>query len=374
MELGIWLPMYGGWLRSLDQPTGPDIASCLAIAQQSEALGFDFLYASENLLNCIHGPGEAVAEAWSLLTAIAATTSKVGLVGAIKPGFRSPFLVARMVDTLRQIAGRPVAINIVCGWWREEFDLSGVPWLDHTGRYERAESFLRSLHRVYQPPRPAANQVSDGTATSARLHAPVNYGLDADALPQIWISGHSEDALRMSGEWANCLFLNGMTDAALKRHVAAARQSAMRWGREVSVGINAYVIATETRAQAEARYREVITQRNTESIEYFRDVMLNSGSVAWEGLSDEQLVDSNAGFEARLIGSFEDVRNRLRELRGIGVEKVVFQFDDPMRDAGPFMKNVIRPLREEFAAEAADELEHDAAPVGAGRSQPARAY
>ena len=152
MEFGIWLPVYGGWLRSLDAPTAPDVAACLAIAQQAEALGFDFLYASENLLNCIHGPAESVADAWSILAAIAAVTSKVGLCGAVKPGFRSPFLVARMLDTLSKIAERKLGMNIVCGWWKEEFELSGVDWLDHDGRYDRAAEFLRSLYGLFQPP------------------------------------------------------------------------------------------------------------------------------------------------------------------------------------------------------------------------------
>lgn len=47
MQFGIWLPVYGGWLRSWDQPAGPDVAACLKIAEQAEAMGFDFLYASE---------------------------------------------------------------------------------------------------------------------------------------------------------------------------------------------------------------------------------------------------------------------------------------------------------------------------------------
>jgi len=49
-------------------------------ARQVEALGFDFLYASENLLNCIHGPSESVADAWSILAAIAVVTSQPGQV------------------------------------------------------------------------------------------------------------------------------------------------------------------------------------------------------------------------------------------------------------------------------------------------------
>ncbi|MFD1488828.1 LLM class flavin-dependent oxidoreductase [Ancylobacter vacuolatus] len=98
---------------SRDTPTGPDVAACLAIAQQAEALGFDFLYASENLLNCIHGPRESVADAWTILAAIAAVTHKVGLCGAVKPGFRSPFLVARMLDTLTRISERRRSISPV---------------------------------------------------------------------------------------------------------------------------------------------------------------------------------------------------------------------------------------------------------------------
>src|SRR4051812_4458358 len=234
MEFGIWLPVYGGWLRSLDAPTGPDVASCLAIAQQAEALGFDFLYASENLLNCIHGPSEGVADAWTILAAIAVVTHKVRLCGAVKPGFRSPFLVARMLDTLSKIAERRLGMNIVCGWWKEEFDLSGVDWLDHDGRYERAAEFLRSLYGLFQPPMelPDANpsdphfQNYAGEADQAP-----SYGLDHSALPEVWIAGHSAQAVAMAAEWGHCLFLNGMPDDDLKRHIENARQEANRWGR-----------------------------------------------------------------------------------------------------------------------------------------------
>src|SRR4051812_38098309 len=268
MEFGIWLPVYGGWLRSLDQPTAPDVASCLAIAQQAEALGFDFLYASENLLNCIHGPRESVADAWSILAAIAAVTSKVGLCGAVKPGFRSPFLVARMLDTLSKIAERRLGMNIVCGWWKEEFDLSGVDWLDHDGRYQRAAEFLRSLYGLFQPPL----ELPDAGATespfqndSASGQAP-SYGLDLNALPEVWIAGHSDQAVQMAAEWGHCLFLNGMRDDDLKRHIENTRQQANRWGRTILVAANAYVIATESSDQARQRWKSVLDRRNAQTI------------------------------------------------------------------------------------------------------------
>jgi FMNH2-dependent dimethyl sulfone monooxygenase len=353
MQFGIWLPVYGGWLRTLDQPSGPDVAACLAIAQQAEALGFDFLYASENLLNCIHGPAEGVADAWSLLGAIAAKTTKVGLSGAVKPGFRSPFLVARMIDTLTRIAERRLGVNIVCGWWKEEFALSGVDYLDHDGRYDRAAAFLRDLNRLFQPPLDPL--FDDETGPDEHIlpfprpaggeRATPSYGLDAAALPEVWIAGHSGRATALAAEWGDCLFLNGMDDATLAEHVAAARQQANRFGRTLQVALNAYVIVTETGSQAEQRRRVLLSRRNPETIAFFRSVMAESGAAAWAALDDEQMVDSNAGLDAGLVGSFEEVRERVAALAALGVDKLVCQFDDPMRDAGPFMKRVIRPHR-----------------------------
>jgi FMNH2-dependent dimethyl sulfone monooxygenase len=356
MEFGIWLPVYGGWLRSLDAPTAPDVAACLAIAQQAEALGFDFLYASENLLNCIHGPAESVADAWSILAAIAAVTSKVGLCGAVKPGFRSPFLVARMLDTLSKIAERKLGMNIVCGWWKEEFELSGVDWLDHDGRYDRAAEFLRSLYGLFHPPATVrdATKVDAAFENDIEIDQPPSYGLDHSALPEVWIAGHSDRAVQMAAEWGHCLFLNGMSDQELKRRIETVRQEANAWGRTILVAANAYVIATDAAEQAQRRWKSVIARRNSQTIDFFRKVIGGSGAAAWASLGEEQMVDSNAGFELGLIGSFEDIRRRIPKLQAIGLDRIVCQFDDPMRDAGPFMKNVIRPLRERRVIEFAE--------------------
>lgn len=349
-EIGIWLPVYGGWLRTRDRSRGPDIRGCLAIAQQAEALGFDFLYASENLLNCIHGPKVAVVDAWSLISALAATTSRIGLCAAVKPGFRSPLLVARMIDTLTQIAGRSLAINVVCGWWQDEFDLANVDWLDHAGRYDRADAFLRTLHRLFDP------DMERSATRDLLVHTPFGpgaegepyrtFGFNGEGLPEIWVSGHSDRATRLTSEWGHCLFLNGMPDRQLAAHIAAARQMANRWGRGVTIALNAFVIATEYPEQARERRSRIVQDRNEETISFFRGVMEASGAAAWTDLSDEQMVDSNCGLDAGLVGSFAEVRERLQALAALGIDKIVCQFDDPMRDVGPFMRHVVQPLKE----------------------------
>jgi FMNH2-dependent dimethyl sulfone monooxygenase len=85
-------------------------------------------------------------------------------------------------------------------------------------------------------------------------------------------------------------------------------------------------------------------RRNPETIAFFRSLMDESEATAWANLTEEQMVDSNAGFVPGLIGSFDEIRGRIAALADLGVNRIVCQFDDPMRDAGPFMKQVVRPL------------------------------
>lgn len=345
---GVWLPVYGGWLRTLNHSASPDVRSCIEVGQQADALGYDFLYASEDLLNSVHGPGTAVIDAWSLLSSLAATTAGIGLCGALKPGLRSPLLAARMVDTVSKIAGRRATINITSGWWKDEFELAGVPWLDHKGRYDRADAFLRTLSRLRDPA-----MAYSASSDIDRIRPPNSsgaFGFDPDLSPDIWISGHSERATALAAEWGNCLFLNGLPDVQLARQIIEARQAAMRWGRHISIAVNAFVIADEDALTARKRREHILKSRDDEAIAFFRAAMEASGAASWVDLTDDLMIDANAGFNAGLVGSFAEVRNRIKQLAVLGVDKIACQFDDPLRDVAPFMQHVVLPLREAIPA------------------------
>ncbi|MHA3976047.1 LLM class flavin-dependent oxidoreductase [Halovulum sp. GXIMD14794] len=325
MRFGIWLPVYGGWLRSRDSAPGTDIDACIQTAILAEAAGYDFLYASENLLNPIHGPEARVIDAWSLLAAIAPMTLRIGLCGAVKPGFRPVTQMARMVDTVAQLARRPVSLSVVCGWWQEEFDRAGVEWLDHAGRYDRAEAFADRLLAGFDD--------AEG-------------GIDPAHRPKIWLAGQSARATAMAARIGDCLFLNGMSDDVLAEQIGRMREAAARQGREVEIAINAHVMAAPSVAAAQARVERLIARRDQASIAYFREVMAQSGADSWKALGDAEMVDSNAGFAAGLIGDPPALKTRLRQLAALGVTRVLCQFDDPVADAAAFMTQVVKPLRE----------------------------
>jgi FMNH2-dependent dimethyl sulfone monooxygenase len=322
MEFGVWLPVYGGWLRLKDQRHRPHFDHCRLVAQRAEAHGFKYLYASENYLNCVYGPTHEVADVWVYLSAIAATTKRVELVGGVKPGFIPPFVMAHMITSLDWVSSGRATINIVCGWWQQEFEHCNATVLDHDRRYERAEEYVRCLKGLW----------TESPFSFKGDHYDLNDVFFAGRVigrphPNLWISGHSQNALEFAGKHGDVLFVNGMSPSRISSLASKARCEAARYGRELRIATNAFVLLEHTDDAAERRYETIVARRDRELIANFRSAMDASGAALWAGLSETEMVDSNAGFEARLVGSPRSIRRRLAEFEEAGVDIIMCQFE-----------------------------------------------
>lgn len=343
MQLGLWLPVYGGWLRVKGCRLGPDFAFCSRLAARAEALGFDYIYASENLLNCVYGPEAEVAECWTFLSGIAARTSRIGLMAAIKPGFYPPLMAAQMAKGLDHISRGRFGLNLVSGWWREEFEQAGVDYLDHAGRYRRATEFTHCLKTIWRgQPHEFDGEYYHlrGNGLPGRMHASPH--------PPIWISGHSGKAVDLAATEGNVLFLNSQPRGELIDKIQQVRARAAREKRTLRVAVSVFVLLGESDAAAQAHYDSLIASRDQGLIERFRTIMGESGAETWAGLTDEQMVDSNCGFASNLIGSSETVAERLYELYQLGVDIVMCQFEDMRADTERFGQHVLPILRSAF--------------------------
>src|SRR5688500_2342468 len=82
-------------------------ADLVALARRAEAVGFDSVWVPDHLL--FRRPGEApvgAREAWSLLAALAAATTRVELGPLVLcAAWRNPALLAKMADTVDEISG-----------------------------------------------------------------------------------------------------------------------------------------------------------------------------------------------------------------------------------------------------------------------------
>lgn len=106
------------------------------------------------------------------------------------------------------------------------------------------------------------------------------------------------------------------------------RQHAEAAGREVKIGVNAFVILDATDEGAEQRLREIVEGADKEAVEGFRKAVQDAGAATgdkkgmWANSSFEDLVQYNDGFKTGLIGSRETIEAKLEQLRDLRVHSL----------------------------------------------------
>ena len=119
----------------------------LAIAAAAEAAGFDSLWVGDHLLyRGEGGPERGPWDAWAILAALAAATTRVQLGPLVAcTGFHPPGLIARMTAAIDEISGGRFVLGLGCGWNEPEFAAFGIPYDHRVARFEEAFAIIRAL-------------------------------------------------------------------------------------------------------------------------------------------------------------------------------------------------------------------------------------
>jgi probable F420-dependent oxidoreductase len=121
----------------------------VAMARQVEDLGFDSLWLGDHLL--YREPDGKTAgpwEAWTMLAAIAAATSRIRLGPLVAcTAFHNPAILAKQAATLDEISGGRFVLGLGAGWNETEFRAFGLPFDHRISRFEEAFTIIRTLLR-----------------------------------------------------------------------------------------------------------------------------------------------------------------------------------------------------------------------------------
>jgi len=145
MKIGLMLPL--GEDDVLGRPVGWEQLRDMAIA--ADAGGLDSVWGADHLIFRSQGESHGIHECWTILTAVAAVTSRVEigpLVLALP--FRNPALVAKMAAALDEVSGGRLILGLGCGWHEPEFDAFDFPFDHRVGRFEEALEVLVPLLRT----------------------------------------------------------------------------------------------------------------------------------------------------------------------------------------------------------------------------------
>ena len=140
MKIGLMLPL------SEDETNGFTDLRAMAIA--AEEGGLDSVWGADHVIFREGGETTGIHECWTVLTALAAVTSRVQigpLVLALP--FRNPALTAKMAAELDEVSGGRLILGLGCGWHRPEFDAFGYPFDHRVSRFDEGLQILVPLLR-----------------------------------------------------------------------------------------------------------------------------------------------------------------------------------------------------------------------------------
>ena len=350
LQFAYWAPNVSGGLviSNYPQKTGWTFEENVQYAQIAEENGFDYVLLQTRFF-ASYG-AEKQLEAATLASALAARTNRLNIITAVLPGLWHPGVMAKMLATIDHISNGRASVNIVSGWFKGEFTGFGEPWLDHDERYRRSEEFIRVLKELWT--KEYANFKGDFySLNDAQLKPkPIRQ-------PKIFQGGNSRAAKEMAGRVSDVYFMNGNTLENIKAQideVTALRQA--NGLAPIEFGINGFVIVRNTEEEAKQVLREIIEQADVEAVKGFKNSVKTAGAASpegkgmWADAKYEDLLQYNEGFKTGLIGTPEQVADRIIELKKIGVNIVLTGFLNYEEDIQAFGEKVIPLVREKEQA------------------------
>jgi probable F420-dependent oxidoreductase len=304
MRFGLSLPHYDFSLPGV-RPIGFD-----ALAQhagRAEELGFDSVWVSDHFFYSLarYGAGAELRGSLEPLTALAGLalrTERVRL-GTLVLGapFRHPSVLAKSATTIDLLSNGRLDLGLGAGWYREEFEAFGYPFGDVGERFAALEEAVEVLDALL-PGGPVTLE-----AGRVRLVEAYNRPVPAQRpRPPIWVGAKGGDrALRLVARHAdgwNSVWR--WTPEAYGERMTRARQLAERAGRDpatVRFSVGLYAIVGEDERDLRTRW----------------DAM-----AAWiPGVLEGQTID--AWRADALVGTVEQVRERVAAFEALGVEEIV---------------------------------------------------
>ncbi|WP_026431432.1 dimethylsulfone monooxygenase SfnG [Paracidovorax oryzae] len=354
VKFAYWVPNVSGGLvvSTIEQRTDWSLEYNQRLAVAAEKAGFE--YALSQIRFTAGYGAEHQHESVSFSQALLHATTRLKVLAAILPGPWNPAVVAKQIATIDHISGGRIGINVVSGWFKGEFHAIGEPWLEHDERYRRSKEFIQALKGIWTQDhftfRGDFYRFNDYTLSPKPLQKPH---------PEIFQGGSSRAARDNAASVSDWYFTNGNTPEGLKAQIDDIQAKARANGHTVRIGVNAFVIARDTEEEAQAVLQDIIRHAHVEAVQAFGDAAKQAGRSSPEGEGNwatstfEDLVQYNDGFRTNLIGTPQQVAERIVALKAIGVDLVLTGFLHFIEEVEYFGRKVLPLVRELEARQAA---------------------
>jgi FMNH2-dependent dimethyl sulfone monooxygenase len=337
MRYGYWLPVFGGWLRNVDDEHMTatwDYVKKLAVS--SEEWGFSLSLIAELNLNDIKGEQAPSLDAWSTAAALAAVTRKQELMVAVRPTFHNPALLAKQAANIDHISNGRLSLNVVSSWWKDEATKYGVSFEQHDDRYARTAEWLTVLDGVWQ---------QDNFSFSGKYYNVSDNFLQPKPVsrprPLIYAGGESEAAKELISSTCDGYVMHGDSPETIARRIEDLKERREKKGLPpMQYGVAAYSIIRDDQA-AVKKELDRITNVRPGSAGYNNYQQWLAGTQLEQKLSLEDYSVSNRGLRSGLLGTPAQVEDRIGEFEQAGVDFFLLQCSPQLEEMQRFAETII---------------------------------
>ena len=338
MRYGYWLPVFGGWLRNVENENMQASWSYVKkLAQRSEQIGFDLTLIAELNLNDIKGVEAPSLDAWSTAAALAAVTERIELMVAVRPTFHLPALLAKQAANIDHISGGRLTLNVVSSWWAEEARKYGVTFEQHDDRYARTREWLDVLDGTWK---------QDHFSYSGKYYRVEDNVLEPKPVsqprPTLYAGGESPAAKELIAEKCDAYLMHGDPPQRVGEKIKDLRERRAKHNLPpLKYGVAGYAVVRETQREAGDEVRRITdVQQSAAGYANYQEWL--AGTQLEQRVSLEDYSVSNRGLRSGLVGTAEQVAERLAEFEKVGVDLVLLQFSPQMEEMDQFAKTIIK--------------------------------
>jgi len=327
-----------------------DVEYLSEVAKAAERAGFEAV---------LTPTGSGCEDAWVTCAAVAQHTEKLKFIVAFRPDAIAPAWAAHQAATFQRLTGGRLLLNVVTGGDPVEQRSFG-DHLDKETRYRRTGEFLEIVKRSW------SGEVYDHEGEFFRLEgAGLRLGLEEVGPPRVYFGGASPPALEVAARHADTWLTWGEPVETVAERLAPVKERAEAAGRVISCGLRIHVISRDTEEEAWLEADRILEAIDPEQVAAAREKFARMESTAQarmtdlshpaeaDGLDRDALVIApnlwagvglvREGAGTALVGSHQQVAERLLEYRDIGIDEFILSGYPHLEEALNFGENV-RPL------------------------------
>jgi FMNH2-dependent dimethyl sulfone monooxygenase len=338
LRIGYWLPVFGGWLRNVpDEGMSATWPYIRTLVRRSEELGYDLTLIAELNLNDIKGVEAPSMDAWSTAAAVAAVTTQLEIMVAVRPTFHSPALLAKQAANIDHLSGGRVTLNVVSSWWAEEAKMYGVQFDQHDDRYARTSEWLDVVDGLWKQPR---------FSFAGKYYSVANTVLEPKPLsrprPCLYAGGESEAAKELIAAKCDAYLMHGDPPERVAAKIADLRARRAKHDLPpMKFGVAAYAIVRDTEREAQEELAR-ITDVQSSAAGFANYQQWLSGTQLEQAMSIQEYSVSNRGLRSGLVGTPERIQDQLDGFSRAGVDLVLLQMSPQLEEMERFSSQVMR--------------------------------